>query len=424
MKTPQKPKVKTLKNGMRIITVPMEDNPTVTVMVMVEAGTRYETRATNGLSHFLEHMCFKGTQKRTCREIVHEIESMGAITNAFTGYDYTGYFAKGRSVLFPKLLEVVSDVYLNSTFPEAEIEKERGVICGEIDMYEDVPQSKVQYMGLEALYGDQPAGFTILGPKENILKFSREDFMKYHKDHYVPEKTVLVVAGGVDAVTVEKEAIKLFSGMKSSKHLGKKRIGKQQGEKIFIKDKKTDQSHLYFGLRSLPLGHKDGAAFAVLVGALGKGMSSRLSFKLRDEMGAGYYISADAMEADDAGVFEISTGTQPSRVPEVIKAILGELQTITEEVMTPPELAKTQEYLIGRLYMGSESTHAQAEMVASQAIFHQPLKTVKDIEKEIRKITVQDVQRVAKKYLKPERFHLALIGPHKDKSAITKAFGT
>ncbi len=427
MKNPQKPKVKTLKNGMRIITVPMKDNPTVTVMVMVEAGTRYETRATNGLSHFLEHMCFKGTQKRTCREIVHEIESMGAVTNAFTGYDYTGYFAKGRSALFPKLLDVVSDVYLNSTFPEAELEKERGVICGEIDMYEDLPQSKVQYMGLEAIYGDQPAGYTIAGPKENILKFSREDFINYHKDHYVSEKTVLVVAGGIDGATVEKEATKLFGGMKSAKRalkfLCKKKIGKQQGEKIFIKDKKTDQSHLYFGLRSLPLGHKDGAAFAVLVGALGKGMSSRLSFKLRDEMGAGYYISADAMEADDTGIFEISTGTQPSRVPEVIDAVLHEIKAITTQPMGPEELAKTKEYLIGRLFMTSESTHARAEMMATQAIFHQPLKTPEDIEKEIRKITSKDVQNVAKKYLKIDQFHLAIIGPHKNSQAITKAFG-
>ncbi len=418
-----KPKVKTLKNGMRIITVPMKDNPTVTVLVMVEAGTRYETRKTNGLSHFLEHMCFKGTKKRGSREIAYELEAMGAATNAFTGYDYTGYYAKGRAELFPKLLDVVSDVYLNSTFPEAELEKERGVICGEIDMNEDVPQSKVQYMGLEALYGDQPAGYTILGPKENILKFSREDFIKYHKDHYVPEKTVLVVAGGVDIVAVEKEATKVFSGMIVTKRIEKKKIAKQEGSRIFIKDKKTDQSHLYFGLRSLPLGHSDEMALAVLVGALGKGMSSRLFYKLREEMGAGYYVSADTMETDDTGVFEISTGTQPSRVPEVIKAILGEIETITQEPMTPPELAKTKEYLIGRLYMGSESTHAQAEMMATQAIFHQPLKTVKDIEKEIRGITVQDVQKAAKKYLRPEHFHLAIIGPHKNKQAITRAFG-
>lgn len=422
-----KPKLKTLKNGLRIVTVPMKDNPTVTVLVMVEAGTRYETRETNGLSHFLEHMCFKGTHKRTCREIVHEIESMGAVTNAFTGYDYTGYFAKGRSELFPKLLDVVSDVYLNSTFPEAEIEKERGVICGEIDMYEDMPQAKVQYMGLQSLYGDQPAGYTILGPKENILKFTREDFIKYHKDHYVPEKTILVVAGGVAIAEVEKEAAKIFSDMKPSKRtpkiFGKKKITKQQGQQLFIKEKKTDQSHLYLALRSLPLTHKDNTAFAVLVGALGKGMSSRLSFKLRDEMGAGYYISADTLESDDAGIFEIATGTKPARVPEVITAILEELKMITQKTLESTELAKVKEYLIGRLYMGSESTHARAEMVAAQAIFHQHLKTVQDIEQEVRKVTAKEVQNVARKYLKRENLHLAIIGPHKNTQEIAQAFG-
>ena len=418
-----KPKLKTLKNGLRIITVPMKDNPTVTVLVMVEAGTRYETRATNGLSHFLEHMCFKGTAKRTSRQIMYELESMGAVTNAFTGYDFTGYFAKGRSELFPKLLDVVSDVYLNSTFPESEIQKERGVVCGEIDMGEDMPQEKVQYMGLEAIYGDQSAGYSIAGPKENILKFTREDIFKYHRDHYVAEKTIIVVAGGVEASAVEKEAVKAFANISSKKAIHKKRVSKSSGEKIFIKEKKTDQSHLYIGMQALPLGHNDEVAFSVLAGILGKGMSSRLFIRLREEMGAGYYVSADVMEADDTGVFAIVTGTEPKRVPEVIGAIREELEKLQKELVPKDELLKIKELIVGMLYMSTESTHKRAEMVAMQAIFHQPFKSLKDIEKEIRGITAQDIQRVAKKYLKSDRFHLSLIGPHKDNAAIISAFG-
>ncbi len=417
-----KPKLKTLKNGLRIITVPMENNPTATVLVMVEAGARYETRATNGLSHFLEHMCFKGTTKRTARQITYELEAMGAVTNAFTGYDYTGYYAKGRSELFPKLLDVVSDVYLNSVFPEAELEKERGVICGEIDMGEDMPQNKVQYMGLEAIYGDQPAGYTILGPKENIKSFKRGDFIKYHQAHYVAEKTIIVVAGGVSAVDVEKEVQKAFADIPVKKAIKKKKVASVTGKKIFVENKKTDQSHLVVGMRSLPLGHADEDAMAVLTGALGKGMSSRLFIKLREELGAGYYLSADTMSSDDTGMFEISTGTDAGRVSEIVSAILGEIDRLKKEKLTPEELNKVKEYMIGTMYMSTESTNAIAEIVAAQAIFHQPIKMPKEIEKDIRKVTADDVQRVAKKYLKPERMHLALIGPHADQEAFQGTF--
>jgi predicted Zn-dependent peptidase len=418
-----KPKLKTLKNGLRIITIPMESNPTATVLVMVEAGTRYETRETNGLSHFLEHMCFKGTSKRTTRQITYELEAMGAVTNAFTGYDYTGYYAKGRSELFPKLLDVVSDVYLNSVFPEVELEKERGVICGEIDMGEDMPQNKVQYMGLEAIYGDQPAGYTILGPKENIKSFKRDDFIKYHQAHYVAEKTIIVVAGGVSSALVEKEVQKAFANIPVKKPIKKKKVSAVEGKKTFIHNKKTDQSHLVVGMRSLPLGHADEDAFAVLAGILGKGMSSRLFIKLREELGAGYYLSAEMMASDDTGMFEITTGTDAARVSEIIKAILGEIDRLKKEKISSEELSKVKEYMIGTMYMSTESTNSIAEMVATQAIFHQPIKMPKDIEKDIRKVTADDIIRVAKKYLKPERFHLALIGSHEDKEAFKGIFG-
>lgn len=417
-----KPKVKTLKNGLRIITVPMKDNPTVTVLVMVEAGTRYETRSTNGLSHFLEHMCFKGTKKRTVRQIAYELEAMGAATNAFTSHDYTGYYAKGRANLFPKLLDVVSDVYLNSIFPENEIEKERGVICGEIDMYEDMPARRVQEFFAESLYGDQPAGYTVLGPKENIKRFTRKDFLDYRNRHYTAGKTVVVVAGDVDPRIVEQQVMVAFADIASGKKESKKKISSAIGFQFSINTKKTDQAHLVVGLRSLAMGHPDIPAFSVMTGLLGKGMSSRLFTKLREEMGAGYYVRASAGASDDSGEFEVSTGTEPKRVPEVIRAILGEIDRVRNEIVEAHELAKVKEYLVGGTYMGLEASDDVAYHIASQAIFHQPLKMPRDIEREIRKVSAADVLRVAKKYLKPEKFHLAMIGPATDKKQIEKIF--
>jgi predicted Zn-dependent peptidase len=234
------PKLTTLENGLRIVVVPMKASPTATVMVMVETGARYEDKSTNGLSHFLEHMCFKGTERRRARDISYELEAMGAESNAFTGYDYTGYYAKGRSELFPKLLDVVADVYQHSVFPEAEIEKERGVICGEIDMTEDVPQSRIGYLFLESLYGDQPAGRPILGPKENINRFSREDFINYRNQHYIAEKTVVVVAGDIDEAEVVKEITQAFADVRTGKVIGKQKIDATEGSSVAVIQKPTD----------------------------------------------------------------------------------------------------------------------------------------------------------------------------------------
>lgn len=407
-----KPKEKKLKNGLRIITIPMNDNPTVTVMVMVEAGSRFETRANNGISHFLEHMCFKGTEKRKSLDIAYELEAMGAETNAFTGADYTGYYAKGQAHLFPKLLDVVADVYLHSTFPAEELEKERGVITGEIDMYEDMPQRKVHDVISEALYGDQPAGYTILGPKENIKTLTREQIMKYRNDHYIAEKTTIVVAGNVTHASVEKLVAEMFKNIRTGKKIAKKKMQTQEGVQSNIVYKKTDQSHIVLGLRTIPAGHPDATALGLAIGILGQGMSSRLFNKLREEMGAGYYVRAGISATDDGADITLSTGTEPKRVKEVFDAMAQEVARMRTELVSEGELNKQKEYFVGGMLMGLETTDAVAGHYAHYAMIHQPLKTPRTIEKEIRTVTVADIKRVAQKYLKEKGFHVAVIGPH------------
>lgn len=416
-----KPKIKKLSNGLRIVTVPMPDNPTVTVMVMVAAGTRYETAANNGLSHFLEHMCFKGTKTRTNIQIAYEMEAMGAESNAFTSYDYTGYYAKGRSELFPKLLDLVSDIYLHSTFPESEITKEAGVITGEIDMIEDAPQSRVGYLFLESLYGNQPAGMPILGTKETVRSFTRDDFVNYHNQHYIAEKTVVVVAGNVSHADVVRRVARAFAEIKSGRAIAKKKIAKSSGPRVMVRNKKTDQAHLVMGCRSLPTGHPDEPAFAVMTALLGQGSSSRLFIKLREEMGAGYYVFASHTSSNDSGEFDISTGTDPARVPEIIRAIRGEIQNIRTDLVSAEELAKTKEYLIGRIVMGLESSDAFAHYAGVRAVLGRPIKPLAAVERDIRAVTAADVLRVAKKYLKNGQLHLAVKGPHDDIGEIDRA---
>src|SRR6185503_7683697 len=196
---------KVLKNGLRVVTIPMKDNPTVTVLVLVEAGSKYETKKVNGISHFLEHMCFKGTVKRPkAIDISKELDALGSQYNAFTAQEYTGYYAKSDARHFGRIFNVVSDIYLNSTFPDAEIQKEKGVIIEEINMYEDMPNRHVQDLLMKLLYGDTPAGWNVAGEKGNIMEMKRNDFVNYKKAHYLPEATVIIVAGRVS----EKEVIK------------------------------------------------------------------------------------------------------------------------------------------------------------------------------------------------------------------------
>jgi len=199
------------KNGLRLITVPMKDTGTVTVFVLVEAGSKYESKKESGLSHFLEHMCFKGTQKRPqAIDISRELDSLGAQSNAFTSEEYTGYYAKGAAKHFSKLFDIVSEIYLNSTLPAAGLEKEKGVIIEELNMYEDMPQRHVHDLFMQLLYGDQPAGWSIVGTKESIRSFTQQDFITYKKNHYVPKATAIVVAGNIDQKKVTQITEKIF----------------------------------------------------------------------------------------------------------------------------------------------------------------------------------------------------------------------
>jgi predicted Zn-dependent peptidase len=408
-----KPQKTVLKNGLRIVTVPMKDNPTVTVLVMVEAGTKYETPKNNGLSHFLEHMCFKGTVTRNYRDIASEIETYGAETNAFTSYDYTGYYIKGKSRDAGKFLEIVSDVYLNSTFPEAEIEKERGVICGEIDMYEDMPARKIHDIFAESLYGDQPAGMPVIGPKSNIMKFSRKDFIDYHKQYYNSGATAVIVAGDVKHADIVKQVTTLFKNIPNKSAIKKQSIKKTIGKKAITKTKSIDQAHIVLGTRLPHAEHPDMAALTVASCILGNGMGSRLFLKLREEMGAGYYVRSSVNASNDVSDFTISTGTEVKRVPEVIRAIHTEVQKLQTEKIPDTDMSRAKEYLIGRLYMGLESSDDIATYVGYEEILHLKLKTPVEMEREIRKVTTADIMRVAKKYLDPKKLHVVQIVPGK-----------
>ena len=415
-------KKKTLKNGLRIITIPMLDNKTATVMVLVEAGSKYEEKKENGISHFLEHMCFKGTKNRPkAGDISLELDKLGAQSNAFTSHEFTGYYAKSRAKNVFKIIDVISDMYLNPVFDEKEIKKEKGVIIEEMNMYEDIPMKNVYYLFMELVYGNQPAGWGILGDRKFIQTSNQKDFVDYRDKHYVASATTVIVAGGINTKDVVKEIENKFKNIKQNKKYKKEKVVESQKKpQVKIKYKKLDQSHLILGMRAFGTFKKDNLTTSVLAGVLGAGMSSRLFNRLRDELGVCYYVRASNDSFTDHGYLGISAGVDNKRLKEVIEVILKELNKLKTELVSAQELKKVKEKMISNLLMGIESSDSFTEYYGIQEILKKEILTPEEKIKKIKAVTAKDIKRVANKIFVDKGLNLAVIGPIQDKKPLQK----
>ena len=402
-----------LDNRLRLLLIPQEGAKTVTVLVLVEAGSKYEIKELNGLSHFLEHMCFKGTKKRPKSiDISSELDQIGAEYNAFTGQEMTGYFAKAQAKNFETLTDVISDLYLNPVFDPREIDTERGVIIEEINMYEDTPQRRVQELFISLLYKDQPAGWDIAGRKEVIKKISREDFLKYRQDHYVASAALIVVAGAFD----EKETIEIIKekfaeisqGVKKEKAVTAE---SQTEPEILSRQKTTDQTHLVLGARAFDIFDKRKYALQVLTDILGGGMSSRLFQKIRGELGAVYYIGASEDLFTDHGFFSVSAGVDHNKLEIVADTIIKELKRIKEEKVSDKELSRVKDHLIGGLILNLETSDELASFYGGQEIITKEILTPENIFKKINQVTEKDIIELANDIFINEKLNLAVIGP-------------
>ena len=406
-----------LKNNLRVISVPMADALTTTILILVEAGSEYETRKNNGVSHFLEHMCFKGTEKRlSSLDITSELDAVGAAYNAFTSNQYTGYYAKVQPKYFDEILDIISDIYLNPVFNQREIEKERGVIIEEINMYEDLPMRRVQEFFTNLLYGDQPAGWDIAGKKEIIRRINRNDFIEYQKNHYLGKSTTVVVTGNFN----EKEAVKkiesAFSGIRTGKKIQKlKTVESQKSPRIFLKMKETDQAHLVVGVRAFDIFDKRKYAINLLADILGGGMSSRLFQKLREEMGAAYYVKSEADLLSDHGFLTVSAGVDNNKVSEAIKAVVEEFERLVKEPIEKEELQRVKDRCVGGLIMGLETSDQLAGFYGGQEIITKKIVSPEETIKKIQAVKVEEISAVAKDIFKNNKLNLAIIGPFKEK---------
>ncbi|EKD64929.1 MAG: peptidase M16 protein [uncultured bacterium] len=405
---------KVLKNGLRIITVPMPSVESATALVMVGAGSRYETKKNNGISHFLEHMAFKGTKKRpTAHKIASAIDGVGGEFNAFTEREYTGYIVKAPVAHLNLSLDVLSDMLQNSLLDKAEIEREKGVIIQELNLYEDTPSRNILDVYPRLLYGDTPMGRDVGGEKEIIRKITREDFMNYLKSLYSSDNISVVVAGGIKTSEVEKMVEGYFSKMKPFGTKSYEKIEEKQIKPhLSIKQKDTEQVNIAVGFRTVPVNHDDRYALEILASVLGGGMSSRLFSEIRERRGLAYSVYTSSEHYQDAGTLYTVAGLDKNKVDDGIAVILEEYAKFAKgkSNLTQKELNRAREFLKGHLILRLEDSRTVAWYYGLVETLEDKIETPQELIAKIDKLTVSDIENVAKKYFKKGTLNLAIIG--------------
>jgi predicted Zn-dependent peptidase len=409
---------KVFSNGLRVITVPMPSFESVTVLVMAGAGSRYEDKKTSGISHFLEHMAFKGTAKRpTSLDISSLIDGMGGEFNAFTGKETTGYYIKSAKDKMETSIDVLSDMLMHSKFEPEEIEKEKGVIIEEINLYEDMPARKIGDIYEQLLYGNTPMGWDIAGDKDIIRSITRADFMTYLGEFYSASNLTVVVAGGIDSDATFALVEKYFNPMKQFTPKTFDPLHEEQVKPaVLIKQKQTEQIHIALGIRTIPISSPKRYPLSLLSAILGGGMSSRLFHEVREKRGLAYYVRSSSDEYADVGTFVSTAGIDPKRVIEAVEVMVEEYGKVSRGGMnlTDEEVERSKEFLKGHLVLDLEDSRSVSGFYAHQELLEEKIETPEDVIKQIDNVTKEDIESVGKEFFKEQILNLALIGNFSD----------
>ena len=408
----------TLSNGLRVLAAPFEHAQSVTCYIMLAAGSRYENASNRGIAHFAEHMFFKGTERRpTAKDIALEVDGFGGEFNAFTSKEYTGYYIRGAGEQRDRAFDVLVDMVRNSKFDSEELEREKGVIVEEMNMYFDTPRDYVSSVYDELLFGDNPLGWETLGTKETVTGATRETFIDYLSSWYKPARMVVGVAGmvGDDLLPRLEELLGDIEPAETGKPLGSS-VTSSAEPMVRIHQKDSDQANICLGVPSYPLDHPDRYALQLLGTVLGTGMSSRLFLEVRERRGLAYYVYAVNSSYTDAGTLFSQAGVDLKRADEAVGVIAKEFKRLAEEPVPADELEKARSLAKGRFVLQTESPNGlllfglRREVLEGQAI--EPSELLAGLDS----VTVEDVQRVAQDVIGGQGLRLAVIGPFDDAS--------
>jgi predicted Zn-dependent peptidase len=406
----------TLDNGLRVLTADLAHAQSVAVIVMLAAGSRYETAEAGGIAHFSEHMFFKGTERRpSAKEIASAIEAIGGEFNAFTGKETTTYYVKCAAEHRDVALDVLVDMLRHARFLEEEIEREKGVIIEEMNMYYDTPRDFIGGVYEQLLWGDQPLGRDIIGTKETIRNASRDTFMGYLDRWYKPSRMVLGVAGRVGDGLLER-AQELLGDLEDADAGEPEPATPHANGRVIVSTKQSEQAHVSLGVHSLPLDHPDRYAIQLLATALGGGMSSRLFSEVRERRGLAYYVYGLNHSYTDAGTLYSQAGVDIARIDDAVTTIATELRKIAAEPLPSEELEKARAFAKGRFVLQLESPQGLMMFGLRREVLEHRLPDPDDVLRGIDAVTSEDIARVASELIATDRLRLAVIGPFDDAS--------
>lgn len=411
----------TLKNGLRLITAQTPWTKAVTLLVIAKVGSRYEHHETNGISHFIEHLMFKGTKKRpTTLHISRELDRVGAEYNAFTAKDHTGYYIKVAKEHLPLAADILFDMLQNSLFKEEEVERERKVILEEIKMYYENPLMHIGDLFEQSLYANHSLGWDIAGDAKTMANIGRKDIISFFKSYYGPANVTVTVAGDLDKkdhTLIEKYA-KQFHGKKELAPVFDK-FTWHAGVGAILDTRPVEQVQVELGFPAYEYAHKMIPALHVLNVILGGNMSSRLFISVRERRGLAYSVRSDASSYEDTGSFAVHAGLDSKRLDEALKVIVQELKKIRKGV-TKKELADAKEFIKGKITLSFEDTLEIAGWYGRQEVLTGKTMTPEEKLKEIKAVTLAQIQNVARDIIKPENMRCALIGPVDNKEHVLK----
>ncbi|MCX6012985.1 MAG: pitrilysin family protein [Chloroflexi bacterium] len=405
----------TLNNGLRIVTMPMPQTYSVCLGFFIGAGGRYEDSAISGLSHFIEHICFKGTKRRVnSKEISETIDGVGGVLNGATNHEITLYWAKVTRPHFNLALDLLVDLIRNSRFEEQDINKERKVIIEEINSSLDSPQERVSMLLEDIMWPDQPLGRDVAGTKETLNNINRQIMLDFLNSQYIPNNTVISVAGNIEHDEIVDSINAMLGDWSSSKPgIWYPVIDNQSEPRLIVEKRSIEQVNLCLAVKGYSLFHPDRFVKDLINVILGKGMSSRLFVNIREKLGLAYDIHSYTNSFMDAGTFTIYAGVDPINTSLAIKSILSEMDKLRQEKVSQQELTKVKEMSKGRLLLRMEDTTNVIMGIGSQEILTKDIITVDQLIEIVDMITAEDIQRVARDIFRTDKLSLSIVGPVK-----------
>lgn len=421
-----KTKLTTLSSGLRIATCEMPDMETAALGVWAGVGGRHEPMRLNGISHFIEHMLFKGTTRRTPRRIMEEVEGVGGDMNAFTAEERTCYYAAAAAEYFPRLCNVLGDLYMNPRFSPRDIERERGVIEEEILMYRDEPSSHVQEMLNELFWPGHALGRPLTGTRETIGSFRREDFLNYRSSHYSAGSTVVSAAGRIRHEEVVERMVKLLEGLPVGKRPSARRAPKAKsgGVRVVVERRDTQQTQVAMALPGPSARDPRRYALQILHVILGGNASSRLFQELREKRGLCYSVHTHPMSFGDTGMFNLSLALEQRNVEKSLRLIMEEVTDLKSRLVRPAELKRAKEYSVGTSRMALERTSSQNMRMGGAVLTHGKIVSPDEVHARLREVTAEEVCGAAKDFLDWNCAAVAVVGPNPDEAAIVRSLGS